>query len=100
MAPGAGIVTKVEQLQVGDYINAASPVFALISTQNVWVEANFKESQLTHMHEGQHASVELDTYPGQSFAARVSSIAPGTGSQFSMLPAENATGNWVNVVQR
>jgi membrane fusion protein (multidrug efflux system) len=99
-APEDGIVTKVEQLQVGSYINASNPLFALISTQDVWVEANFKESQLTHMRPGQTASVEIDSYPGQVFKARITSLSPGTGSAFSMLPPENATGNWVKVVQR
>ncbi|MGH8539217.1 MAG: HlyD family secretion protein [Stenotrophobium sp.] len=99
-APGDGIVAKVEQLQVGDYINAASPVFALISSRDVWVEANFKEDQITHMRAGQPATVKIDTYSGKTFKARVASISPGTGSQFAALPAENATGNWVKVVQR
>jgi membrane fusion protein (multidrug efflux system) len=99
-APDDGIVTKVEQLQVGDYINAASPVFALISSRDVWVEANFKEDQLAHMRAGQPATIQVDTYPGRTFKAHVASIAPGTGSQFSVLPPENATGNWVKVVQR
>ncbi|MDB5973035.1 MAG: multidrag resistance protein [Hydrocarboniphaga sp.] len=99
-APDDGIVTKVEQLQVGDFINPASPVFALMSTRDVWVEANFKEDQLTYMRPGQTATVEIDTYPGRRFDAKVASVAPGTGSQFSALPPENATGNWVKVVQR
>jgi membrane fusion protein (multidrug efflux system) len=100
VAPDDGIVTKVEQLQVGDYINAASPVFALMSTRDVWVEANFKEDQLTYMRPGQPATVEIDTYPGRMLKGHVASLAPGTGSQFSALPPENATGNWVKVVQR
>jgi membrane fusion protein (multidrug efflux system) len=99
-APDDGVVTKVEQLQVGDYINAATPVFALLSSHDVWIEANFKEDQLTHMRAGQPATVEIDSYPGRKFKAHVESVAPGTGSQFSALPAENATGNWVKVVQR
>jgi membrane fusion protein (multidrug efflux system) len=99
-APADGIVTKVEQLQVGDYIAASAPVFALVSNVDVWVEANFKEVQLAHMHPGQSATVEIDRIPGRRFSARVVSLSPGTGSQFSMLPAENATGNWVKVVQR
>lgn len=99
-APYDGVVTKVEQLQVGDYINAANPVFALISTDKVWIEANFKEDQLAHMRAGQPATISIDTYSGRPFKAHVASIAPGTGSQFSLLPAENATGNWVKVVQR
>jgi membrane fusion protein (multidrug efflux system) len=99
-APTDGIVTKVEQLQVGDYINASTPVFALVSTRNVWVEANFKESQLANMHAGQTAQLSIDAYPGKTFHAKVVSVSPGTGTEFSMLPAENATGNWVKIVQR
>lgn len=99
-APDDGVVTRVEQLQVGDHINAASPVFALLSVQDLWIEANFKESQLTHMRPGQAATIRVDTYPDHDFKAHVASIAPGTGSQFSALPPENATGNWVKVVQR
>jgi membrane fusion protein (multidrug efflux system) len=99
-APADGIVTRVEQLQVGDYIAASTPVFALVSTVDVWIEANFKEPQLAHMQPGQSATVEIDRIPGKQFSAKVASLSPGTGSQFSMLPAENATGNWVKVVQR
>jgi membrane fusion protein, multidrug efflux system len=99
-APADGIVTRVEQLQVGDYIAASAPVFALVSTHDVWVEANFKEVQLVHMRPGQAATVEIDRIPGRRFSARVASVSPGTGSQFSVLPPENATGNWVKVVQR
>jgi membrane fusion protein, multidrug efflux system len=94
-----GIVTKVDQLQVGSYVNASTPVFAMIS-KRVWIEANFKETELTYMHPGQTATVEIDTYPGVVFTATVESLSPGTGLTFSLLPAENATGNWVKVVQR
>jgi membrane fusion protein, multidrug efflux system len=99
-APIDGIVTRVEQLQVGNYINAAAAAFALVSTRDVWIEANFKEDQLAHMRPGQWANVRIDAWPGRTFRARVVSVSPGTGSEFSMLPAENATGNWVKVVQR
>ena len=98
-APENGIVTKVEQLQVGSYVNAATPVFPMISDR-VWIEANFKETELTHMRPGQTATVEIDTYPDAVLEARVESLSPGTGLTFSLLPAENATGNWVKVVQR
>jgi membrane fusion protein (multidrug efflux system) len=99
-APADGVVTRVEELQVGSHINAAAPVFALVSDKDVWIEANFKEDQLAHMRPGQTAAVKIDSYPGRNFAGTVASVSPGTGSQFSVLPAENATGNWVKVVQR
>ena len=99
VAPQDGVVTKVDQLQVGDYINAATPVFSLVSTR-LWVEAEFKENQLEYMRPGQHATVKIDAYPDQRFDAQVEAISPGTGSSVSLLPAENATGNWVKVSQR
>ncbi|HEV2335218.1 MAG TPA: HlyD family secretion protein [Stellaceae bacterium] len=94
-----GIVTKVEQLQVGSYVTASTPVFSMMSDR-IWVEANFKETELTYMRPGQKATVEVDTYPGVVFDAKVVSLSPGTGLSFSLLPPENATGNWVKVVQR
>ncbi|HWC62477.1 MAG TPA: HlyD family secretion protein [Rhizomicrobium sp.] len=99
-APMEGVVAKVEQLQVGDYVQAATPLFALVSTSNIWVEANFKETDLTHIQPGQKASFTIDTYPGTHFSAQVESVSPGTGSSFSLLPPENSSGNWVKVVQR
>jgi membrane fusion protein (multidrug efflux system) len=99
-APGDGVVTRVDQLQVGSYINASAPVFALVSVGDIWIEANFKENQLAHMRVGQSAEVRIDSYPGRVFEGKVASVSPGTGSQFSVLPPENATGNWVKVVQR
>jgi membrane fusion protein (multidrug efflux system) len=99
-APYDGIVAKVEQLQVGDYINPATPVFSVISTNDVWVEANFKEDELAYMRAGDSAEVRIDAYPGRRFKAHVVSLSPGTGAEFSLLPPENATGNWVKIVQR
>ncbi len=99
-APSAGVTARVEQLQVGDFITAATPVFNLISDRDIWVEANFKEDDLAYMRAGQSAEVHIDAYPGRSFRGRVASLSPGTGAQFSVLPPENATGNWVKVVQR
>jgi membrane fusion protein (multidrug efflux system) len=99
-APQQGIVAKVEQLQVGDYVNAATPVFALVSSDKAWVEANFKETELARMRPGQKSTIEVDAYPGKTFHGHVQSMSPGTGSSFSLLPPENATGNWVKVVQR
>jgi membrane fusion protein, multidrug efflux system len=99
-APSDGIVTGVDHLQIGDYLQEATPAFVLVSVHDIWVEADFKENQLAHMHPGDSASVSFDAYPGRTYHAVVASITPGTGSQFSVLPPENATGNWVKVVQR
>ena len=99
IAPQDGVVTKVDQLQVGDFVTAAAPVFSLVSNR-LWVDANFKENQLEYMRSGQPASIKLDAYPDTRFEATVEAISPGTGSSFSLLPAENATGNWVKVTQR
>src|ERR1700726_369022 len=99
-APTDGVVAKVEHLQVGDTIAASTPVFALVSTRDVWIEANFKEVQLARMRPGQLATVEIDRFPDRRFSAVITSVSPSTGSQFSLLPPENATGNWVKVVQR
>jgi len=99
-APMDGVVSKVDHLRPGDYINAAAPLFSLISRKIVWVEANFKETELAHMLPGQKATIEIDAYPDRTFHGSVESFSSGTGSSFSLLPPENATGNWVKVVQR
>ncbi len=99
-APSEGIVTHVEELQVGSYVNAAAPVFALVSTQDIWIEANFKEDQLTHIRPGQATTIEVDSGNGEPLTGKVISLSPLTGSQLTVLPPENATGNWVKVVQR
>ncbi|MDD2782365.1 HlyD family secretion protein [Sulfuricurvum sp.] len=99
-APMDGIVSKVDQLQPGSYINAASALFSLMSQNIVWVEANFKETELAYMCAGQKAKIEVDAYPDKTFYGSVESFSSGTGSSFSLLPAENASGNWVKVVQR
>jgi membrane fusion protein (multidrug efflux system) len=98
-APQNGIVTKVEQIQPGTYVTASTPVFSMMSDR-IWVEANFKETELTHMRPGQDATVEIDTYPDAVCHGKVISLSPGTGLSFALLPPENATGNWVKVVQR
>ncbi|WP_431312162.1 HlyD family efflux transporter periplasmic adaptor subunit [Sphingomonas immobilis] len=98
-APQDGVVTRVNQLQVGNYVSAAKPVFTLVG-KHVWVEANFKESQLRYMRVGQPATVKIDAYADRPLRGHVKSFSPGTGNSFSLLPAENATGNWVKVVQR
>ena len=99
-APIDGIVTKVGQIEIGDHVNAATPLFALMSSTDIWVEANFKETQLTYMHPGQSVTLAVDAYPQRVFHGTVTSSSPGTGSSFSLLPPENSSGNWVKVVQR
>ncbi|HKW52302.1 MAG TPA: HlyD family secretion protein [Stellaceae bacterium] len=99
-APADGVVTNVNKLPVGTFLNAAMPAFSLVETDRPWIEANYKETELTHMKAGDAATVTVDAYPGATFKARVASLSPGTGSVFSVLPPQNATGNWVKVVQR
>jgi membrane fusion protein, multidrug efflux system len=99
-APANGMVANVDKLPVGSYLTTASPAFALVETDHPWIEANFKETELTHMHPGDASTVTVDAYPDTSFSAHVASLSPGTGSMFSVLPPQNATGNWVKVVQR
>jgi membrane fusion protein (multidrug efflux system) len=93
------VVTEVD-IKPGDVVAAGKPVFALVMSGKRWIEANFKETQLDHVHVGQVVDIEVDTYSSRKWHGRVESIAPGTGSVFSVLPAQNATGNWVKVVQR
>lgn len=100
VAPIPGIVTNVDALQVGEYLPAAQAAFSLVSSADIWIEANPKESDLTWLKEGAPAAVTIDAYPGREWKATVSSLAPATGTEFSVLPAQNATGNWVKVVQR
>jgi membrane fusion protein (multidrug efflux system) len=100
LAPIPGIVTNVDALQVGEYLPAAQPAFSLVSSADVWIEANPKESDLTYLKPGAPAIVTIDAYPGREWQATVTSLHPGTGTEFSVLPAQNATGNWVKVVQR
>ncbi len=99
-APMNGILANVENLQLGAYLPAATPAFSLIGSDVLWVEANPKETDMTYVRAGQAASVTVDAYPGRVWTARVETISPATGAQFSVLPAQNATGNWVMVVQR
>jgi membrane fusion protein (multidrug efflux system) len=98
-APVAGIVTNFD-LQRGEYVSVGRVVFSLVGTEDTWVQGNFKETELTHVKVGQIATVHVDTYPDHVWTARVTSISPATGSEFAILPPQNATGNWVKVVQR
>lgn len=95
-----GVVTQTDRLQQGQYVTPATAVLALMATGDSWIEANYKETDLEHMRDGQPATVRFDSYPGRAFEARISSIGAGTGSEFSLIPAQNASGNWVKVVQR
>ncbi len=99
-APMSGIVTEVQHLQVGDYLPLATKAFVLVSTHDIWIAADYKEDVLDNVRPGEQATVTIDDYPGRTFHAVVSSITPGTGAQFAILPPQNATGNWVKVVQR
>ena len=98
-APVDGVVSNMK-LQAGEYVEEGHAVFSLIENGKVWIEANLKETQLTHVLEGQSASITVDAYPGVEWPATVDAIAPATGAEFSVLPPQNATGNWVKVVQR
>jgi membrane fusion protein (multidrug efflux system) len=98
-APIDGVVGKVT-LQPGDFLATGQAAMPLVATRTLWVDANFKETDLTHVGVGQPATVEVDTYPGKKWNAHVASISPASGSEFSLLPAQNATGNWVKIVQR
>src|SRR3954451_2905722 len=99
VAPSDGVVTRVEQMPVGTYLNASQTAFWLLSGQP-WIEANFKEDQLAHMKIGQPVVIKVDADPDAEIHGPVASFSPGTGQTFSALPAQNATGNWVRVVQR
>ena len=99
-APIGGRVTAADRLQPGNMATLALPLVNIVAAQGYWIEANFKETQLAKIRMGQDAAVEIDAMPGRSFKARVSGIGAGTGSEFSLLPAQNATGNWVKVTQR
>lgn len=99
VAPAAGIVSNM-RLQVGERVERGVPVFSLIESRPMWIEANFKETQLTHMREGQEVTVVADAYPNAKWRGRVSTIAPATKAEFAILPAQNSSGNWVKVVQR
>lgn len=99
VAPVDGTAVNV-RLQPGEQIRAATALFSIVSATQPWVEANFKETELTHVRPGQTATVVLDIYPDVTWLARVESISPATGAEFALLPPQNASGNWIKVVQR
>ena len=99
-APMDGVVENADNLQIGQMAVTGLGMLSLVHSKAPWVEANFKEKDVGRMIPGQKATVEVDAYPGVKFEGRVQSVGMGTGSQFSLLPAQNANGNWVKVTQR
>ncbi|MBP7000039.1 HlyD family secretion protein [Amaricoccus sp.] len=99
-APGAGVVAQTTRLQPGQYVTPTTAVMALVATDHTWIEANFKETDLAHIVPGQPVEVRVDAWPGKAIRGKVDSIGAGTGSEFALIPAQNASGNWVKVVQR
>ena len=99
-APMNGVATQVEQIQLGRFVMAGAPVFSVIDVSNPWVDANPKESDFTYVAVGQSVTLDVDAFPNHVFKGTVGSLSPGTGAQFAILPPQNATGNFVKVVQR
>ena len=99
-APADGVIYKADSFKPGQFVAAGASLFSLVETGDTWIEANFKETQIGKMAPGQKAEVEFDTFPGRAFEAVVEAVGAGTGAEFSLLPAQNATGNWVKVTQR
>jgi membrane fusion protein (multidrug efflux system) len=99
-APMDGVATQVDQIQLGRFIPAGTPVFSVIDISNPWVDANPKESDFTYVAVGQPVTIDVDAFPNHVFKGTVGSLSPGTGAQFAILPPQNATGNFVKVVQR
>ncbi len=99
-APADGVIYQASSFNKGVMLAAGQSVFALVETTDVWVEANFKETQLANLAPGQPAEIVFDAAPGKTFTGTVEAIGAGTGAEFSLLPAQNATGNWVKVTQR
>jgi membrane fusion protein (multidrug efflux system) len=99
-APSSGIVTQADRLQIGQLMTLGLPALTLVASDKSWIEANFKETDLAHMQLGQPAKLTFDAYPGVRLKGHIASIGAGTGSEFSVLPAQNANGNWIKVTQR
>ena len=99
-APMPGIATQVDQIQLGRFVAAGTPVFSIIDVAHPWVDANPKESDFTYVAVGQPVTLDVDAFPDHVFKGYVGSLSPGTGAQFAILPPQNATGNFVKVVQR
>jgi membrane fusion protein (multidrug efflux system) len=98
-APANGRVSEIE-IRPGTVVTKDIPLFALVENRGWWVEANFKETDLVRIRPGQPATIAMDMYPGKTFQGTVSQLSPASGIAFSLLPPENATGNWVKITQR
>ena len=99
-APIAGIATQVDSVQLGRYLQPGAAVMSVFDDQAPWVDANPKETEITALRVGQKATLQVDSFPDRTFKGTVTSVSPGTGAQFAILPPQNASGNWVKVVQR
>lgn len=99
-APFAEVITHVDALRVGAYFQPPASGMDLVSSSQLWVAASLKETELTYVEPGQPVEVHVDTYPGEVWHGTVESVSPASGASFSLLPAQNTTGNWVKVVQR
>jgi membrane fusion protein, multidrug efflux system len=99
-APMNGVATQVDSIQLGRFVVAGTPVFSIIDTSKPWVDANPKESDFTYVAVGQPVTIDVDAFPDHVFKGTIGSLSPGTGAQFAILPPQNATGNFVKVVQR
>jgi len=99
-APIAGVATQVSSIQMGRYLTAGMAVFSIVSSDSLWIDANPKETDLTHVRPGQQVAISVDAFPDRHWQGTVGAISPGTGAQFAILPPQNAAGNWIKIVQR
>jgi len=99
-APISGTATQVDNIQLGRFVAAGAPILSVVDDEAPWVDANPKETEITYLRVGQKVTLDVDSFPDHSFKGTVIALSPGTGAQFSILPPQNATGNWIKVVQR
>ena len=99
-APIAGTATQVDNIQLGRFVAAGTPLFSVIDDATPWIDANPRETDITYLRVGQKVDIDVDSFPDRSFHGTVQSVSPGTGAQFAILPPQNSNGNWVKVVQR
>src|SRR5690606_3230179 len=100
VAPADGVVAQVASLNVGQFINTGTTIATLVESNDLWIEANFKETQLTKLRNGLPVEISGDAFPGKKLEGHIDTIGAATGSEFALIPAQNATGNWVKVTQR